>query len=269
MRQTCCLGITSLSLSTGLPATYPATSSTQPVVETPGTRLDISLWTTVQEYYEHGAAPSTRCTYATGERRYLAFCSEVHRSPLLTSESTLLLFVAYVLSYFRPLLSNHQGLLVCSALYACQQRKADRVWEAANTLQVVKGIKKVQAAQREPRIRHPITITIMQKIRSVLLTRPQSYSNIMLWAACCLAFFGFLRSSEFTVWQQRSYDKSVHLSLSDIALDSWASPKILRVHIKQSKMEPFRQGAIIYLGKSYKEICPVTAVVPYLAGQGN
>lgn len=135
--------------------------------------------------------------------------------------------------------------------------------------QVVKGIKKVQAAQREPRIRRPITITIMQKIRSVLLTRPQSYSNIMLWAACCLAFFGFLRSSEFTVSQQKSYDESVHLSLSDIALDSRASPKMIRVHIKQSKTDPFRQGVYIYLGKTDKEICPVTAVVPYLAVRGT
>ena len=77
------------------------------------------------------------------------------------------------------------------------------------------------------------------------------------------------RSSEFTVPQQGGYDHTVHLSLSDIALDSRTSPKTIQVHIKQSKTDPFRQGVNIYLGRTDQEICPVSALVPYLAIRGG
>ena len=39
------------------------------------------------------------------------------------------------------------------------------------------------------------------------------------------------------------------------------------MHIKQSKTDPFRQGAHIYLGRTYKHICPVQAILSYLAMQ--
>ena len=91
----------------------------------------------------------------------------------------------------------------------------------------------------------------------------------MTWAACCLAFFGFLCSSEFTVPSQDTYDSQVHLSLKDIAVDNQANPQLLQVVIKQSKTDPFRQGASLYLGKTDSSICYVTGILPFLAVRGN
>ena len=135
--------------------------------------------------------------------------------------------------------------------------------------QVLKGIRKQQAIGSQPRIRRPITIQIMARIKSVLLKDPHKYHNIMMWAACCLAFFGFLRSSEFTVPSQETYDNEVHLSLKDIAVDNNTNPQLLRVTIKQSKTDPFRQGATLFLGRTHSPICPVTAILPFLAVRGN
>ena len=44
---------------------------------------------------------------------------------------------------------------------------------------------------------------------------------------------------------------------------------MIKVRIKQSKTDPFRQGVDLYLGKMDKDICPVRAILPYLAHCGN
>ena len=61
----------------------------------------------------------------------------------------------------------------------------------------------------------------------------------MLWAACCL---GFLRAGEFTVSSDASYDNTVHLNVSDISVNNTASPTVVKVDIKRSKSDPFRNG---------------------------
>ena len=89
----------------------------------------------------------------------------------------------------------------------------------------LRGIKKSQASS--PRIRLPITLHLLQSIKQVLSSQPQSYKNIMLWAACCLAFFGFLRVSEFTTPNLTDYDPSVHLSLQDVYIDNRENPRVM------------------------------------------
>ena len=96
----------------------------------------------------------------------------------------------------------------------------------------------------------------------------------MIWVACCTAFFGFLRSSEVTVPSQDAHDPTIHLSIKDVAVDNTSSPtivliRIVRIRIKQSKAVPFRQGVYIYLGRIDNNICPVKAILPYLALRDN
>ena len=98
---------------------------------------------------------------------------------------------------------------------------------------------------------HPLAppqIRLMMSSIFHLLLYISSYDHVMIWAACCMAF---LRSSELTVPSQDGYnpDPSVHLSLSDVAVDSRSSPSMIRVRIKQSKTDPFRPGINLYLGK--------------------
>jgi hypothetical protein len=86
----------------------------------------------------------------------------------------------------------------------------------------------------------------------------------MFWAACSLAFFGFLRVCEFTCsW---SFDPLVHLSISDVSFDTTGS---LHLFIKTSKTDPFRRGVSLSIGASRKPICAVSAVRRYLQVRGN
>ena len=71
-----------------------------------------------------------------------------------------------------------------------------------------------------------------------------------------------------TVPSQSEYNPDTHLSLQDIAIDSIESPALIQVTIKQSKTDPFRTGVQMFLAKTGKEICPVSAILPYLALRG-
>jgi len=81
---------------------------------------------------------------------------------------------------------------------------------------------------------------------------------------CCLALFGFLRVSEFTIPGDSPYDPACHLSLNDIVVDSRANPRLLQLLLKQSKTDPFKQGAKVHLGATDSPVCPVKAVLSYL-----
>ena len=185
-----------------------------------------------------------------------------------TSEDTLLLFITHLaqqgLSHatIKVYLSAVRNLHVTASLHKeFEEQLTPRLQ------MVMKGIKK-DMSLNSSRVRLPITIDIMQKIRRILGQKPKEHDNIMLWAACALAFFGFLRCSEFTVPSQEEYCPKSHLSLQDIAIDSRTSPKMITVTIKQSKTDPFRVGCKLCLGKTSKDVCPISALLPYLAIRG-
>ena len=87
---------------------------------------------------------------------------------------------------------------------------------------------------------------------------------VMVWAACCVGFFGFLRAGEMTAPSDKDYDPTVHLSYRDISVDNPRDPQMVRIWIKQSKTDPFRKGIGIYLGKTSSDLCPVTALLKFL-----
>ena len=127
---------------------------------------------------------------------------------------------------------------------------------------VLTGIKRLAPTKRLNRF--PITLTVLHSIHSHL--KPELSHNpnhVMLWAAFTLAFFGFLRSSEFTC--NGPFDPSVHLTCNDITLlPNSHSPSHMLVHIKQSKTDPFRQGHTLTIAKSSSPICSVMAMKDYL-----
>jgi len=91
----------------------------------------------------------------------------------------------------------------------------------------------------------------------------------MLWAACCNAFFGFLRVGEMTAPTHHAYNDSIHLSLEDVTLDGRLTPTVVWLTIKQSKTDPFRKGAQLCLGLTGSVVCPIKALLPYLALRGS
>jgi len=135
--------------------------------------------------------------------------------------------------------------------------------------QVLRGIKWEQATTQLILVRLPITAEIMAQLYSVLSRSPNDYQTILLWVACNTAFFGFLRVSEMTVPSQTAFDNSVLLSLGDISVDNWSNPSTIWLTIKQSKTDPFRIGVKLCLAHTHSVVCPVKAILPYLAIRGG
>ena len=136
---------------------------------------------------------------------------------------------------------------------------------------VLRGIKSDQAQKGRggTRTRLPITPQLLKRMKICLMKEPQNNDNIMVWAACCVCFFGFLRAGEIVVPSLSAYDPSVHLSFGDVTLDSREALTLAQVTIKASKTDPFRKGVAIYLGRTSNELCPVTAVATHLAARGG
>ena len=135
----------------------------------------------------------------------------------------------------------------------------------------LRGVKVRQARQGDTRSkkRLPITPEILRKLRKFWEKDRTNHDHIMLWAACCTCFFGFLRSGEVTVPSLKEYDPEGHLSEGDVTLNSQRDPSIVRVHIKASKTDPFRRGVYVFLRKTGNELCPVVAVAAYLVVRGR
>jgi hypothetical protein len=65
-----------------------------------------------------------------------------------------------------------------------------------------------------------------------------------------------------------NFDPGVHLTKADISVDDRASPSKLFVQIKASKTDPFRGGVTVVLGATLQELCPITAILPFLTLRG-
>jgi len=217
-----------------------------------------------------GLATSTMATYSAGKRRYLQFCANANIQAIPATETTIMLFVAYLATTNISHASIKVYLSAVRHMHIMRGRYSEFDQLLTPRLQLtLRGIKKKQASTHQPRVRLPITISILHKIQSYLSSKAPSYSNNMLWAMCCLAFFGFLRVSELTIPSGNLYDSTIHLSLEDIRVDNRGNPRLLQVSIKQSKTDPFRRGIQLYIGATDRRICPIKAMLSYLAARGN
>ena len=134
----------------------------------------------------------------------------------------------------------------------------------------LRGVKRVEAEQGGSQDRRlPVTPSLLRRMRGVWASRSSDPDVKMLWAACCLGFFGFLRVGEMTAPQQGVFDPDVHLGFADIAVDDPVTPSFIRVTIKQSKTDPFRQGVQLFIGRTQSDLCPVAAMLGYLDVRGS
>ncbi len=132
---------------------------------------------------------------------------------------------------------------------------------------VIRGVKKSAAKKSSPRF--PITPPILRKLKAVWENYSDHRNALMLWAASCICFFGYLRVGEVVVPSDRDYDRKVHLSQGDVRVNDTANPQYLEITLKASKTNPFRKGVSVVVGRNDSDVCPVAAGVAYMVARGS
>ena len=199
--------------------------------------------------------------YSSAQKRYLAFCDTYNLPPLPVSEQLVCLFSAFL---------AHQGLraqTISTYLSGVRHLQVSAGLKAPNRADwprfqyVLKGIMRSQTSGARRRL--PITPFIMRKLQGVWDgSSANPYVGRLLWAACCLGFFGFMRSGEFTC---QSADGEPPIPVSAVSVDSHSAPTMVRVFLQKAKTDPFGNGVCIFLGRSGSSLCPVSAILNYLA----
>ena len=59
------------------------------------------------------------------------------------------------------------------------------------------------------------------------------------------------------------------VTVKDVAVDDHESPSVIRIHLRRSKTDQFGRGVDVYLGSTGDELCPVAALLAYLAVRGE
>ena len=104
-------------------------------------------------------------------------------------------------------------------------------------------------------LREPITLpTLVSFLSSLNLSQ---FDDSVFFAMCCLAFFGFMRISEYTV--SGTFDPIWHLTWRRATF----CPRGLTLHLKHSKGDRLRDGVNLFLAKNHSPICPVAALAHY------
>lgn len=236
----------------------------QPATGIAAHRHFAALNSDLKTYNDSSLAVNSKQSYATGKTQFINFCAtfRVHElGPILPTTETILCYSA---TYLAKQVRHGTIKTYLSAVkhFHLQNNYDLQLHKFIRLHYLLRGIKRFQGDALPKR--KPIGINHLELFYKLLLPDSNTnIDNIMLWAAICLAFFGFLRISEFT--GSSAFDPTVHLMASDICFQQLANQvNEMQVNIKSSKTDPFRKGVQLSIGKTGSHICPIAAMQKYL-----
>ena len=218
----------------------------------------------------NGLSETTRKTYSSAKKRYTTFCMRKGDQPIPMSEALLCQFASYLASDNLCHSTIKCYLSAVRHLHIAEGHGDPGISNMVRLEQVLRGIKSVQArAPPQGRItRLPITLSLLRKMKESWQRGGADWNDVMLWVAATLCFFGFFRSGEITSPSESVFDEGAQLTFRDVTVDLIEDPRMLKVRLKASKTDPFRAGIDVFIGRTDEEVCPVTAVLAYMARRG-
>ena len=202
----------------------------------------------VGRYTASALAPATWRAYAAGQRRFRVFCDATNTPLLPAQEETFCLWAAALADEGLQYQTIRGYLAAVRNLHITSGFPDPFVPKLLRLDLVLRGIQRERAKTLTPDSRQPITPAILRQIRGVWSHRSADFDYAMLWAAVCTGFFGCLRP--------------------DLLVDSAAKPSWVRLKIKSSKTDQLAVGADVFLDRTADDLCPVGALLAYVARRG-
>jgi hypothetical protein len=220
-----------------------------------GLPLDIwnrTLQHQVDKFRSRAYPESTKSTYRTHLKTYLAFCVALGFVPVPASQQCISKYVAalsQILTYNS--LKQYLNIIRLLHLEAGFPNPLLDNWYLKSILQ---GVRRTLGDAQKPKL--PITPDILLRVVTKLdLSIPK---DSLFWASILLGFFTFLRKSNLFP-PATGFDPKLHLVRSDFQL----SPPNFSVKIKSSKTIQFqdRQLTLVIPSNPGNILCPVTALL--------
>ncbi|KNZ71542.1 Integrase/recombinase xerD like protein, partial [Termitomyces sp. J132] len=211
----------------------------------------------------HGLTASTRKTYSTGQRQFIQF-AQLHNlyngdgSIIPASQPAILSWVASLGGWVQP-------KTIKSYLTAVRSLHTDAglPFEAIDSplvQRLICGIKRYHG-EKERRPVQPVTLSVLTALLAQL--RPSvTPGHTVIYAACCLAYSGLLRSGEFTTGKGGKFNPSLNLSRDCVTFQpNFANPTHARITLPASKTDPFCRGVTVTVAAAPgRPTCPVAAL---------
>ena len=203
-----------------------------------------------------GVAASTRRTYAAGLRVYLKFCTQYSLTPLPANELTLRYFCTHLSSAIT--FATLKVYLSAIRLHHLEQGYPDPTKDTPLLKYLCRAIQREQSHTSHSR--KPICLSHLKAIKLQLAKSSISaYDKLAYWAAFTLAFFGFLRASEFTA-KPTTFDTQCHLLASHVSIHT----HYMQVTLPHSKTNQFGKPQCLSIGATNTSTCPVRAMTKFL-----
>ncbi len=214
--------------------------------------------------FQEALAPVTRNRYRRVWERYTEWCNKLGEQPLPVTEERA---IGYVVTLACDGMKDSTVRHHLAGLRQGHLRAglpAPNWGEMARLGQIRKGLARHAATHGgSGPSRDPVGWHHLEAMKSAW--DGQGDRGVMLWAAACLCFFGCLRAGEALAPENGEFDPTVHLGWEDVTLDLTESPEWIKIQIKESKTDRLRQGAVVTVYRTRKEVCPVIALLRFMA----
>lgn len=217
---------------------------------------------------KNALSSNTQRTYSSAQKQFISFCEknnflQQNGSPCPASELTVLRFLGKISATCQA--SSAKVYLAAVRSLHISQGYNDPFVNLPRIPLVVRGLRRAKSFEpKAPKL--PITALVLHTVKMQLDL--SNFNDIMFWAACCCAFFGFLRAAEF-IPPSSGFSSRIHLSSDSITIDKSPVPDKVFLQLRYSKTDQFGKGYTVVLARADSALCPVTALMTFMRLRGS
>lgn len=159
---------------------------------------DATLDGATRAVLHNSLAPTSRRAYTSGQRCYLQFCSHYGIPPVPAHEDTIVYYIGFLKLRGASLATVRQHLAAVRFLHLTTGAPVGLHTPLVQAALRGFSTRGLPTASQQARL--PITIDKLRRLKGRLGSLlPSAWDQRCVWAACTLAFYAGLRSSEFLV----------------------------------------------------------------------